>query len=135
MSFGGRTNTEQNTEISGNGWPSLSTAEFRKMRRIPFVFDESSIATAVEIAADAVQKQLDGVDGTGLAGAKLALYKRAVYARAHADLLPEFATQDRRDAAENAAEDSPEQDERFRSQSLRDIAQIRGKSPNGVELI
>ncbi|PKF51112.1 head completion/stabilization protein [Enterovibrio nigricans] len=132
--FGGKVPTNQNTNIAGNGWPDLSTADFRKVRRIPHVFDESSVAMAIEIAADNVQGQLAGVDQS-LTGAKLALYQRAVYALAHADLLPEFATQNRRDEAENTAEDAGEQGDRFRAQSTRDIAQIKGESPNGIELL
>lgn len=134
MSFSGKAPGTNNTLIAGSGWPDLSTADFRKVRRIPHVFDESSVAMAIEIAADNVQGQLTGVD-PALTGAKLALYKRAVYALAHADLLPEFATQNRRDEAENTAEDAGEQGDRFRAQSTRDIAQIKGESPNGIGLI
>ncbi|KDM89705.1 head completion/stabilization protein [Photobacterium galatheae] len=137
MSFGGRQNTDINTPVSGNGWPDLSTEEFRKVRRIPSVFDELSIVMALEAAALYVQGQLsdllEGGEPPELSAPSV--YRRAVYSRAHADLLPEFATQDRREVAENAAEDAPEQDARFRAQSTRDICLLLGRSPNGVELI
>lgn len=135
MSLGGKRPETQNTDIPADGWPALSTSEFRSLRRIAFTFDENSIAMAVSIAAQAVQNQLADIDRATLTGGLLLAYKRAVYSRAHADLLPEFATQSRRDEAENAAEDAPEQDARFRAQSNRDIALILGRSANGVELI
>ncbi|PMN68406.1 head completion/stabilization protein [Enterovibrio norvegicus] len=135
MSLGGKVQRTDSTVIAGNGWPELSTAEFRQLRRIPHVFDESSMAAAVEIAADAVQGHLSALAGSELSGAKVHLYKRAVYTRAHADLLPEFATQNRRDEAQNTAEDAGEMGDRFRAQSTRDIAQMLGESPNGIELI
>ncbi|WP_188008866.1 head completion/stabilization protein [Grimontia hollisae] len=135
MSFSGKAPGTHNTLIAGNGWPDVTTADFRQVRRIPHVFDESSVAMAIEIAADNVQGQLDSIEPATLMGTKLKLYHRAVYALAHADLLPEFATQNRRDEADNTAEDAGEQGDRFRAQSTRDIAQIKGESPNGIGLI
>ncbi|UTM59220.1 head completion/stabilization protein [Photobacterium sp. CCB-ST2H9] len=135
MSFGGKQISQQNTTISNGEWPELSTEEFRKLRRIAFVFEETSLAMAVSIAAMEVNDELKDVDPVKITGNKVFAYKRAVYSRAHADLLPEFATQDRREVAENAAEDSPEQAARFRAQSIRDICLLLGRSANGVELI
>ncbi|WP_306456050.1 MULTISPECIES: head completion/stabilization protein [Grimontia] len=105
------------------------------MRRIPPVFDEQSIIAALEIAVMAVQAQLPPLNGQRLSGAESTLYLRAVFARAHADLLPEFATQNRRDEARNTAEDLAEQGDRFRAQSNRDIALLLGLSENRVALI
>ncbi len=98
--FGGRTNQADSTAIAGEGWPDLSTGEFRKIRRVSPVFDNDSIAMAISIAGLNVQGQLAKllVDGKPpeLNVAKQFTYKRAVYGRAHADLLPQFATQDQR---------------------------------------
>ncbi|HIF9091461.1 TPA: head completion/stabilization protein [Photobacterium damselae] len=140
MSFGGSVNTNQSTTINGNGWPNLSTDEFRKIRRISFTFDDESMALAIEIAADAVQEELadllmsDGLVPT-LPKAKESLYKRAVYGRAHADLLPEFATQDRRKEANNVATDSEEQSDQFLAQSVRDIRQLLGLGRASARII
>ncbi|MDX1300905.1 head completion/stabilization protein [Photobacterium sp.] len=131
MSLGGKLKTDETTLIAGNGWPELSTGEFRQLRRIPTTFDNASMALAIRIAANAVQNQLltlldaDGNPPT-FDETQTAIYQRAVYGRAHADLLMEFATQDRRKEANNAATDDIDQQDRFLSQSSRDIRQLLG---------
>ncbi|MGF1717807.1 head completion/stabilization protein [Photobacterium chitinilyticum] len=139
MSFGGRTNQADSTAIDGEGWPDLSTSEFRDIRRVSPVFDNGTIAMAISIAALNVQGQLVAllVDGKPpeLNAAKMFTYKRAVYGRAHAELLAEFATQDQRAEANNAATDDPEQYDRFLSQSSRDICLLLNRSPNGIASI
>jgi len=140
MSFGGKPNTDDNTEIAGAGWPDLSTNEFRKVRRIPTTFDNDSMAMAIRIAAKAVKTQLISLlDEAGQPPQfdedDTAIYKRAVYGRAHGDLLPEFATQDRRKEANNAATDEPEQANEFLSQSTRDTRQLLGLGRASVGVI
>ncbi|WP_241910643.1 head completion/stabilization protein [Vibrio lentus] len=125
--------------MPGEGWPSLSTDEFRQLRRIPHTFDNDSIAAAITIAALNIQEKLDRllVDGIppSMSSAKIALYKRAVYGRAHSELLPEFATQDRRKEGDNAAIDEPQQAARFLAQSNKDVSQLLGRSANGIDSI
>ena len=139
MSFGGKPNTSDTTKISGNGWPDLSTDGFRRIRRIPPVFDNDSMAMAITIAADAVKIELSRLCVAGspptLTDVQAAIYTRAVYARAHGDLLPEFATQDRRKEANNMATDEPEQQHQFWAQSTRDIRQLLGMGRFTVGLI
>ncbi len=139
MSFGGYVADNANINIESNGWPVIGTEEFRQMRRIPSLFDESSIVVALQAASLYVQGELDELLSNGeapqLNAQKTAVYKRAVYSVAHADLLPEFATQDRREAAENTAEDDFKQADRFRTQAKRDISLLVGKSVNKVDLI
>ncbi|MCS0077876.1 head completion/stabilization protein [Vibrio parahaemolyticus] len=139
MSFGGKVNSAPNTNIEGEGWPDLSTDEFRKLRRIPHTFDNDSMAAAVSIAALNIQQRLASllVDDIPpqLNKAKTAAYKRAVYGLAHADLLPEFATQDRRKEGENVATDEPEQEARFITQSNQDVRLLLGRSANGIASI
>ncbi|MDD1792526.1 head completion/stabilization protein [Enterovibrio sp. ZSDZ42] len=139
MSFGGYVEETESTEIESGGWPVLSTGEFRTMRRIPSMFEESSVVVALQAASLGVQSQLGDllVDGVppALDDLKTAVYERAVYGMAHADLLPEFATQDRKEAGENTAEDSFEQVDAFRTLAKRDISLLLGKSVNKVELI
>ncbi len=63
------------------------------------------------------------------------LYKRAVYGRAHAELMKEFATQDRRKEGESVATDEPEQEARFLAQSNKDVRALLGRSANGIDSI
>ncbi len=139
MSFGGKIDNAENTAIPGEGWPDLSTDEFRKLRRVPHQFDNDSMATAVTIAALNIQGRLGAllVDGHPpvLSPAKTAVYKRAVYGRAHAELLPEFATQDRRKEGESVATDEPQQEARFLAQSNRDVSLLLDRSANGIASI
>ncbi|PSW14411.1 head protein [Photobacterium rosenbergii] len=140
MSFGGKSNTDVNTNVPGNGWPDLSTEEFRRVRRIPTVFDNDSMEMAIRIASKAVKKQLVSLlDAEGqppqLDNDDTAIYKRAVYGRAHGDLLPEFATQDRRKEANNLATDSQEQQNNFIAQSNRDTRLLLGLGRASVGVI
>ncbi|EDP59449.1 head completion/stabilization protein [Vibrio sp. AND4] len=139
MSFGGKLNSAENTTIPGEGWPDLSTDEFRQLRRIPHTFDNEAMAAAITIAAFNIQEKLARllVEGSApsLSFAKITLYKRAVYGRAHSELLPEFATQDRRKEGENVALDEPQQAARFLAQSNRDVSQLMGFSANGIDTI
>jgi len=140
MSFGGKQIVDESTNIDGYGWPSLSTSNFRQLRRIPTTFDNDSMAMAIRIAARLVQKQLYKLLDTNgqppvFDETDTAIYERAVYGRAHADLLPEFATQDRRKEANNLAENGAEQVTEFVSQSARDIRLLLGQSSVSVGVI
>ncbi|EJB0232230.1 head completion/stabilization protein [Vibrio vulnificus] len=139
MSFGGKVNSAENTAIAGEGWPDLSTEEFRSLRRVPHTFDNDSLTVAVTIAAENIQQRLAKllVDSKPpvLNNAQTMLYKRAVYGRAHAELLKEFATQDRRKEGESVATDEPEQEARFLTQSNKDVRQLLGRSANGIDSI
>ena len=139
MGFGGKVDKASNQVISGEGWPDLTNDEFRQLRRIPHTFDNDSLAVAITIAANNIQEKLVSllVEGMppSLSVAKTALYKRAVYGRAHSELLPEFATQDRRKEGDNAALDEPQQAARFLAQSNKDVSQLLGRSANGIGVI
>ncbi|MCG6227764.1 head completion/stabilization protein [Vibrio furnissii] len=139
MSFGGKVNSADSTAIPGEGWPDLSTDEFRALRRIPHTFANESMVAAVTIAAGNIQQRLDSlrIDGEPpqWGAGKVMTYKRAVYGRAHAELLKEFATQDRRKEGESVATDEPEQEDRFLSQSNKDVRALLGRSANGIASI
>ena len=139
MSFGGKTDKKNDKVIPGEGWPDLSIDEFRALRRIPFTFNNDSIEAAVTIAALNIQEKLESLLVHGLPPsmslAKTTLYKRAVYGRAHSELLPEFATQDRRKEGESVAIDDPQQSARFLAQSNKDVSQLLGRSANGIDAI
>lgn len=136
MSFGGKVNSADSTVIEGGGWPDLSTDEFRQLRRIPHTFANESMIAAVSIAARNIQERLVSLLadeephhwGVG----KVMTYKRAVYGRAHAELLKEFATQDRRKEGESVATDDFEQEDRFLTQSNKDVRALLGRSANGI---
>ncbi|EKO3922803.1 head completion/stabilization protein [Vibrio metschnikovii] len=136
MSFGGKVNSAESTDIAGEGWPDLSTEEFRSLRRIPHTFDNDSLAVAVTIAAMNIQQRLAKLLSDGkppvLNKAQNMLYKRAVYGRAHAELLKEFATQNRRKEGESVANDEQEQEARFLAQCSKDVCQLLGRSANGI---
>lgn len=139
MSFGGNVNSAVDIAIPGEGWPDLSTDEFRSLRRVPHTFDNDSLNYAVTIAALNIQERLESliVDGEKpvLSNPKTMLYKRAVYGRAHAELMKEFATQDRRKEGESVATDEPEQEARFLAQSNKDVRALLGRSANGIDSI
>ncbi|AKU57575.1 head completion/stabilization protein [Vibrio parahaemolyticus] len=139
MSFGGKSDQTNNYAIPGDGWPDLSTDEFRALRRIPHTFNVDSMKAAVTIASLDIQKKLKSlvIDGKppSFSFAETMLYKRSVYGLAHTELLPEFATQDRRDAGSNTAIDEKNQTDRFLEQSNKDVAKLLGESANGIDVI
>lgn len=65
MSFGGKSDQTNNYAIPGDGWPDLSTDEFRALRRIPHTFNVDSMKAAVTIASLDIQKKLKSlvIDG------------------------------------------------------------------------
>lgn len=135
MSFGGKVNNVDGTTIPGDGWPDLSTDEFRALRRIPHTFANESMIAAVTIAASNVQERLISLmtdEPLQWSAGTVMTYKRAVYGRAHAELLKEFATQDRRKEGENVATDEFEQEDRFLTQSNKDVRALLGRSANGI---
>jgi hypothetical protein len=56
-----------------------------------------------------------------------ATYKRAVYARAKASLLTQFATVTRRDSAENTGKELPERSETFLAFSQQAVRSLQGR--------
>ncbi|RBQ30298.1 head protein, partial [Arcobacter sp. FW59] len=66
MSFGGKTDKTNDKVIPGEGWPDLSTDEFRELRRVPFTFNSDSIEAAVTIAALNIQEKLESLSVDGL---------------------------------------------------------------------
>lgn len=76
--------------------------------------------------------------GPSLEGGTNALteqYLAAVFARAKAALLPEFASVTERPAANNLAERAPEQRAQLLAESQQLVRSIKGKHRAGVSLI
>ena len=114
--FSGTPIDYQDEPLTNDGfWPDLNLADFQEQRSIPADVDAGTVATALLTAAgevnDLLQTVKDGylakgfgqasaVPGIGRPGENLlcARYKKAVFARAKADLIPEFASQGRRES-------------------------------------
>lgn len=130
MGFGFDGQTQAAIEVdSESPWPTLNTGDFRKARRIPEFFEEAAIADSLATSAMQVQQLLgvlNDLDPEAQAPMTLAtdeaglqyvafttqqerVYKSAVYARTHADLLGYFSAVDQREAGNNKAQDVPQQ--------------------------
>lgn len=109
--FSGTPIDYQDEPLTNDGfWPDLNLADFQEQRSIPADVDAGTVATALLTAAgevnDLLQTVKDGylakgfgqasaVPDIGRPGENLlcARYKKAVFARAKADLIAEFASQ------------------------------------------
>ena len=129
-----------------SGWPALSTNEFRTHRRIPEMFEEQTLADSLNRSVAEVQQQLTqyvaATDtdvpfalGLGLVPVfseqQISIYRGAVYARSHADLLGYFSAVDQKEAGNNKAQDTEQQDA-ILAQSSRGIRLLLGLGRVGV---
>ncbi|WP_458377774.1 head completion/stabilization protein [Pseudomonas fluorescens] len=147
MSFSGNPTTFVERAIENDGfWPNLSVAEFQKGYRLPAEYLVDMLVTdlttaMIEVNHDLAKRksQWQNVGVTTVESANttvlpertfhVATYKRAVYCRAKASLLTQFATVTRRESAENTGKDLPERGEtflEFSQQSVRSL-QVRGR--------
>jgi hypothetical protein len=149
MTFGYDAGQQESIAIdTDSGWPALSTGEFRQHRRIPEYFEEAVIADSLNRSVAEIQQQLiqyvsqaaTDTDVTFTLGASLApdfsaqqisIYRGAVYARSHADLLGYFSAVDQREAGNNKASDQDQQDSIF-AQSNRSVRLLLGLGRAGV---
>lgn len=130
-----------------SGWPELSTGEFRKHRRIPETFEEQALADSLNRSSAEIQQQLtEYIAATGknvpfalgigltpnFSDKQISIYRGAVYARSHADLLGYFAAVDQKEAGNNKAQDSEQQDT-ILSHSSRGIRLLLGLGRVGVD--
>lgn len=142
MSFGFESASADSISIdSDSGWPELSTGEFRQMRRIPEFYDEATIADSLNRSVAEVQQQLLSIDMTDTDVAffvndtfipeftdqQISIYRGAVYARSHADLVSYFKTVD-----QNSTDGNTEQVTQLLAQSNRAIRLLLGLSRSGV---
>lgn len=147
--FGFQSPAQESIDIDAeSGWPVLSTAEFRQHRRIPEYFEEATIADAINRSVAEVQQQIInfvrnvGTDtdvtftlGIGLvpdfSEQQISIYRGAVYARSHADLLGYFSAVDQKEAGNNKATDTAQQDA-ILAQSNRSVRLLLGLGRAGV---
>lgn len=145
MSFSGKPTTLVEQTIENDGfWPALSVAEFQKAYRLPAEYLVELLADGIttamgEVNADLAKRKAAwlraGITAVATANSQLlperafyaATYKRAVYCRAKAHLLQQFATVNRRPDAANLAKESPESRELFLSYSQQAVRQIQGR--------
>ena len=153
MSFGGRPTTLIDQPIANDGfWPDLGLSEFQQGYRLPaeylveLLVDGIGFAMGevnVDLAQRKAQWQRAGIHNVAAADpmileerAFMALsYKRAVYCRAKAYLLAQFATVNRRDSAENQAKEAPDTAAAFLTFSQQAVRLIQGRSRITADLI
>ena len=148
MSFSGKPTTLVEQQIVNDGfWPDLSVSEFQKGYRLPGEYLGEMLVADLTTAMVEINTELDRVkiaiqaagisrlnDAAGVTnpaewgyGLKILLYKRAVYSRAKASLLPQFATVTRRESAENTGKEAPERAETFLSFSQQAVRSLQGR--------
>ncbi len=120
MTFGFEAQQQANITIdSTSGWPVMSTAEFRQHRRIPEFYEETVLADSLNRSVVEIQQQilkftLKGytdvpftLNNTGIpefSEPQVSIYRGAVYARSHSDLMGYFTAVDQKDTGNNKAQ-------------------------------
>lgn len=150
MSFSGKPTTLVDQPIANDGfWPDLSVGEFQKAYRMPAEYLTELLVDGITQAMGEVNYdlrkrkaywQLAGIDNVETADQLLledpnfmaSSYKRAVYCRAKAYLLLQFATVSRRetvnrDSSGNPGKESPETHEQFLAFSQQAVRLIQGR--------
>ena len=148
MSFSGKPTTFVEQIIENDGfWPKLSVTEFQKGYRLPAEYLGEMLVADLTMAMIEVNSDLATVKATLLAADvsnleaaagvstpaewayahKVMLYNRAVYARAKASLLTQFATVTRRESAENTGKELPERGETFLEFSQQAVRSLQGR--------
>ncbi|AJJ58965.1 head completion/stabilization protein [Yersinia pseudotuberculosis] len=141
----------QEATLTNDGfWPDLALSEFQRQRSIPPTIHETTVTQALLAAvaeingslADFVRTQKNKgytaaaeVPGPVMEGenALTAQYKKAVYARAKADLLGEFASVSRRE--DNTNQDAPQTKAGLLSEAAFALRCIKGLKRVGVRLV
>jgi hypothetical protein len=145
MSFSGKPTTFVEQAIKNDGfWPDLSVTEFQKGYRLPAEYLVEMLAADLNMAMVEVNTDLAKLkarwQGAGVSNVEsadttilpertfqAATYKRAVYTRAKASLLTQFATVNRRESAENVGKELPERSETFLAFSQAAVRSLQGR--------
>lgn len=153
MSFSGKPTSFVEQAIENDGfWPDLSVTEFQKGYRLPAEYLIEMLAAdltmaMIEVNTDLARKkaqwQAAGVSNVESADTTVlpertfqaATYKRAVYSRAKASLLTQFATVNRRESAENIGKELPERSETFLAFSQAAVRSLQGRGRITVALL
>ncbi|MBK0058252.1 head completion/stabilization protein [Pseudomonas sp. S44] len=152
MSFSGKPATVVEQTIENNGfWPDLSLAEYQKAYRLPGEYLSDVLVTQLELAMAEANQDLRklanswkslGITEVATADPllleerafKVKLYKRAVYCRAKATALTDYATVTRREVAENTGKEAPERADQYLAFSQQAIRALQGRSRITVSL-
>jgi hypothetical protein len=153
MTFGFEAEKQANITIDkDSGWPVLATAEFRQHRRIPEFFEETVLADSLNRSVTEIQQQivkfstkgytdvpftLSFVTGNGVpefSDIQISVYRGAIYARSHADLLGYFSAVDQKDTGNNKAQNDDQQNIML-AQSNRSVRLLLGLGRAGVQSI
>lgn len=147
----GRTTDYSNETIENDGfWGSIVIADFQRQRAIPLQIPLDLIRTVLVGAMQNLTLDLAEVEqryraegftyaseipGTKINGenAMQTLYKKAVFARAKHDLLPEFATMSARDLHEKR--DVIEEQKQLLTESVHAVRTLKGKKRGTVWMI
>jgi hypothetical protein len=154
LSFTGKSQTFLDTTLVNDGFfPDLNLGELQKVYRIPAEYQQEMIEQKLRVAMSdcnqmlAVRKAewigvginaLVDLEWGDIGGKPVAVdqYKSAVYCRTKGLLLMEFATTNRREAAENEAKESDETFQYYLAQSGRHVRRLMGLTENvSVELL
>lgn len=145
MSFSGKPTTLVEQAITNDGfWSDLGVSEFQKGYRLPAEYLVDLLADGITNAMGEVNRDLAkrkaawqaaGITNVETADPQVlqerafyvATYKRAVYCRAKAYLLQQFATVNRRESAANMAKEAPETHEAFLAFSQQAVRLIQGR--------
>lgn len=149
--FNGKATDYQDITLTNNGfWPDLNLGEFQRSRSIPSDIDSDTLAEALLASVAEVNLDLQSlasgfaaqgypqaaaVPGVSMNGqtALISQYKKAVFARAKADLLGEYSTQFSR--APNAGQENPETRSRLLAEAATVLRNMKGVSRCTVALI
>ncbi|WP_122521606.1 MULTISPECIES: head completion/stabilization protein [Pseudomonas] len=153
MSFSGKPTVLVDERIQNDGfWPDLSIAEFQKGYRLPAEYLVEMLTADLTMAMVEVNTDLAKLkarwQGAGVSNVEsadttvlpertfqAATYKRAVYSRAKASLLTQFATVNRRESAENIGKELPERSETFLAFSQAAVRSLQGRGRITVALL
>lgn len=153
MSFSGKPTALVDQDIENDGfWPDLSVSEFQKSYRLPAEYLVELLVDGLTLAMGEVNMDLAkrkeawqaaGIENLISANTQLLRernfyaqqYKRAVYCRAKAFLLQQFATVNRRAEAANLAKEAPELHEQFLAFSQQAVRLIQGRGRITARLI
>ncbi|WP_322804483.1 head completion/stabilization protein [Vibrio alfacsensis] len=154
MFDGKPTSSYQDTIVENDGfWPDLNVGDFERRRGIPSKLDSEAVAFALAAAVSQVNIELltvkAGFEAEGITKAEaipdlpnvlgknsiVVLYEKAVFARAKADMVSEFASVTTKDAGDRVAESEQDITRRLLAESQQHLRALSGSSRCGVELL
>lgn len=154
MFDGKPTGSYQDTDIENDGfWPNLNVGDFEKRRGISVKLDSEAVALSLAAAVSQINIELRkvkaGYEAEGIAQAEdipglpqvlgknsiVILYEKAVFARAKADMVPEFASVTTKDSGDRVAEHERDITDRLLAESQQHLRALSGSTRCGVALL